>query len=363
VAALQRQERDTGLDFDALIRHAEYWQAVRESYAPFESGLKSSSGDVYLHEIPGGQYSNLRPQAEAMGVGDRLPELKQMYAVVNRMLGDIVKVTPSSKVVGDLALFMLTHNLTPETLRERGHELQFPESVVGLFAGEIGYPEGGFPQDIAEIVLRGRKPVEGRMAELLPSVDFNLTQSEVVRKTQQRATDENILSYLMYPKVFTDFQAHRRKYTDVSMLATPVFFYGMEPGDETALELEPGKTLYIKFIARTTVDPQGMVTLLFELNGQPREVKVADKAASASVVKRPKADPDNMHHVGAPMPGAVVEVGVKPGQSVEKDEFLFIIEAMKVQVYINSPIKATVQEVLAKPGDHIDTNDLLVIFQ
>jgi pyruvate carboxylase len=363
VAALQRQERDTELDLPALMRHADYWQAVREQYAPFESDLKSSSGDVYLHEIPGGQYSNLRPQAEAMGVGDRLPELKRMYAVVNTMLGDIVKVTPSSKVVGDLALYMLTHNLTPETLLERGAEIQFPESVVGLFAGEIGFPEGGFPQRLQETVLKGRKPVEGRMAELMPPVDFAAKGAEVAVKTHHRASEEDVLSYLMYPKVFTDFVAHRRQYADVSVVPTETFFYGMEPGEEIAVTIEPGKTLYVKFIARTVADPQGMVTLLYELNGQPRDVKVPDRSMAASIHRHPKADPDNMHHVGAPMPGAVVEVGAKPGQSVEKDDFLVAIEAMKVQVYINSPINAVIKEVLVQPGDRIDTGDLLVVFQ
>ncbi len=362
VAALQRQERDTELDLEALMRHADYWQAVREKYAPFESDLKSSSGDVYLHEIPGGQYSNLRPQAEAMGVGHRLPELKRMYATVNAMLGDIVKVTPSSKVVGDFALFMLTHNLTPETILERGRDIQFPDSVVGLFAGEIGYPEGGFPSEIAAVVLKARVPVVGRLAEMLPPVDLELTKREVERSTHQAARDEDVLSYLMYPRVYTDFAGQRRRFGDVSGVPTEAFFYGMEPGDEVEVQIEPGKVLFIKYIARTRPDPQGMVTLLYELNGQPREVKVPDRSTAASVHRRAKADADNMHHVGAPMPGGVVEIGVKPGQQVEKDDFLVNLEAMKVQVYITSPIKATVKEVLVKTGDRVDTQDLLIVF-
>jgi pyruvate carboxylase len=363
VAALQRQPRDTGLDLGALMRHADYWLAVREQYAPFESDLKSSSGDVYLHEIPGGQYSNLRPQAEAMGVGDRLPELKRMYAVVNEMLGDIVKVTPSSKVVGDLALYMLTHNLTPQDVLERGEEIQFPESVVGLFAGEIGYPEGGFPKRLQEVVLKGRKPVEGRLAAVLPPVDFAKTREEVVAKIGREASEEDVLSYLMYPKVFTDFAAHRRKYADVSPVPTPVFFYGMEPGEDTAIQIEEGKTLFVKLIARAEADTQGEVTLFYELNGHPREVKVPDRALAASVKRHPKAEPDNLRHVGAPMPGAVVEVAVKPGQEVEKDAMLIAIEAMKVQMYINSPRPAVVKQVLVQAGDRIDTGDLLVVFE
>jgi len=363
VAALQRQERDTQLDFDALMRHADYWLVVREHYAPFESDLKSSSGDVYLHEIPGGQYSNLRPQAEAMGVGDRLSELKRMYAVVNAMLGDIVKVTPSSKVVGDLALYMLTHNLTPEAVLERGEEIQFPESVVGLFAGEIGFPEGGFPERLQQVILKGRKPVEGRMSAALPPVDLDAVRGEVEEKIQRSPSEEDVLSYLMYPKVFTDFSAHRRKFGDVSTVPTEVFLYGMEPGAEMMVEIEEGKTLFIKLVARAEPDAQGLVTLFYELNGHPREVKIPDRSASASVKRHPKAEADNLHHVGAPMPGAVVEVAVKPGQTVEKDELLVAIEAMKVQMYINSPMKATVQEVLVEPGARIDTGDLLVVFE
>jgi pyruvate carboxylase len=362
VAALQRQERDTGLDFDALLRHADYWLVVREYYAPFESDLNSNSGDVYLHEIPGGQYSNLRPQAEAMGLGDRLPELKRMYAVVNEMLGDIVKVTPSSKVVGDLALFMLTQNLTPEDVLQRGEEIQFPESVVGLFEGEIGYPEGGFPPRLQEAVLKGRKPVEGRLGEHLPPVDFEAVRAELEGKLGRKVSETETLSSLMYPRVFQEFAARREQFSDVSVVPTRVFFYGMEPGEETTVEIEEGKTLFIKLIATGEPDPEGMVTLFFELNGHPREVTVPDRTAAATVKRHPKADPDNMHHVGAPMPGAVVEVPVKPGQEVEKDDLLVAIEAMKVQMYINSPVKGIVKEVLVAPGARIDTGDLLVVF-
>jgi len=363
VAALQRQPRDTGLDFDALIRHADYWGAVREYYAPFESDLNSPAGDTYLHEIPGGQYSNLRPQAEAMGVGDRLPELKRMYAVVNDLLGDIIKVTPSSKVVGDLAIYMLTQNLTAKDLLERGDEIQFPESVVGLFAGEIGYPEGGFPPHLQKMILKGRQPVEGRMSEHLPPVDLQETRAKVEHQLGRKVSDTATLSYLMYPKVYLDYSAHRKKYGDVSHVPTEVFFYGMEAGEEASIEIEPGKTLFIKLVAKTEPDLEGMVTLFFELNGHPREVRVLDRAATSSVKRHPKADPDNLHHVGAPMPGAVVEVPVKAGTEVEKDQLLVAIEAMKVQMYINSPVKGKVKEVLVAPGARIDTGDLLVVFE
>jgi pyruvate carboxylase len=266
-------------------------------------------------------------------------------------------------VVGDLALYMLTHNLTPEDVLQRGAEIQFPESVVGLFAGEIGYPAGGFPADLQQAVLKGRQPVEGRLGEHLPPVDFKAQAKDLAAKIDRKPTEEDVLSWLMYPRVFQDFAAHRRKFSDVSAVPTPAFFYGMEPGEETSVEIEEGKTLFIKLIARTVPDEQGQVTLFYELNGHPREVKIADRAATASVKRHPKADPDNMHHVGAPMPGAVVEVAVKPGQEVEKDAMLIAMEAMKVQMYVNSPVVGKVKEVLVQPGSRIDTNDLLIVFE
>jgi pyruvate carboxylase len=226
VAALEHQERDTQLDFNRLLDFSYYWEDVREYYAPFEGGLVAPTADVYIHEIPGGQYSNLRPQAESVGVGDRIPELKRMYAVVNEMLGDIVKVTPSSKMVGDLALFMLTNNLTPRDLIERGKELTFPESVIGYFAGEIGQPHGGFPQPLADIVLKGRKVFAGRPGDTMAPVDLDATRKQVEARIGRSASDQDVLSYLMYPKVFTDYAAYVKKYGDVSPVPTDVKFFG-----------------------------------------------------------------------------------------------------------------------------------------
>jgi pyruvate carboxylase len=372
VAALQRQPRDTGLDLDALMPHADYWRAVREQYAPFETDLRAPAPDVYLHEIPGGQYSNLHPQAVAMGVGDRLPELKRMYAVVNEMLGDIVKVTPSSKVVGDLAIYMLTHDLTPETLIERGPELQFPESVVGFFAGEIGIPPGGFPEKLRAVILKGREALSVPAGEILAPVDLDAVGEALKASLEQYADgstrspkllDRDILSHLMYPRVFADFAAARRIYSDLSPVPTDVFFYGLEPGEETEIEIERGKTLLVKLVAIAAPDEHGFRTLFFELNGSPREVRVRDTAASATVILRQKADPNNLHHLGAPMPGAVQEVCVKPGDKVQKGDRLLTLEAMKVLMYVNSPLTAAVKEVLVTARDHIDSGDLLIVFE
>jgi pyruvate carboxylase len=370
VAALQRQPRDTGLDPERLMPHADYWRAVREQYAPFETDLRAPAADVYLHEIPGGQYSNLRPQAEALGVGDRLPELKRMYAVVNALLGDIVKVTPSSKVVGDLAIYMLTNGLSPQSLLERAPELQFPESVIGFFAGEIGVPPGGFPRALRQAVLKDRAaalPLEPRPAEP-PPADFAAVRREVQAIAGRHAaghplTDRDLLSYLMYPRVFTDFATFQQKYTDVSTVPTGVFFHGLAPGDETEVEIEAGKTLFIKLAAVTAPDEQGYRTLFFELNGSPREVRIQDRASGASVSRRPEADPNNLHHLGAPMPGTVQEVKVKPGDAVEKGDHLLTLEAMKVLTHVNSPLTAAVKQVLAGPGDRVQSGDLLVVFE
>jgi pyruvate carboxylase len=363
VAALQHHERSTQLDFDQLLEFTYYWEEARNYYSAFESGLKASSADVYIHEIPGGQYSNLRPQAESVGVGHRIPELKRMYAVVNEMLGDIVKVTPSSKVVGDLALFMLTNDLTPQKILERGKELTFPESIIGYFAGDIGQPPGGFPQKLQETILKGRQAITGRPGDQLPPVDFEATRKVVEQKIGRAASDQDLLSFLMYPKVFTDFAAYVKKYGDVSGVPTEVMFYGLRTGDETEVELERGKTLFIKLVGVTEPDERGMRSLFFELNGHPREVQVIDKRFGKEVATRPKADKDNLHHLGSPMPGMVVEVKVAPGQEVKEGDKLIVLEAMKMEMTLASPLSGVVKEVYARPKDRVDAGDLLVVFQ
>ncbi len=362
VAALAHHERATGLDFAKLLEFTYYWEEVRNHYSAFESGLKASVADVYVHEIPGGQYSNLRPQAESVGVGHRIPELKRMYGVVNDMLGDIVKVTPSSKMVGDLALFMLTNGLSPADVLERGLELAFPDSVVGYFAGEIGQPQGGFSARLQEVVLKGQKALSGRPGDLLPAVDLEAVRSELGTKIRRTPSDTDVLSYLMYPKVFLEFAAFERKYTNVSMVPTDVMFYGLKVGEETEVEIEQGKTLFIKLVAMSEPNEQGMRTLFFELNGHPREAEVHDRRSGREAKLRPKADRDNLHHLGSPMPGTVIEVKVTPGQQVKAQQKLVIIEAMKMEMALPSPLDGIVKEVYVKSGERVDSGDLVIVF-
>ena len=363
VAAFEHHDRATGLDFSKLLEFTYYWEEVRNYYQAFESGLKASAADVYIHEIPGGQYSNLRPQAESVGVGHRLPELKRMYAVVNEMLGDIVKVTPSSKMVGDLALFMLTNNLTPKDVLERGRELAFPDSVVGYFSGDIGQAPGGFPARLAEVVLKGKKPHTGRPGDALPPVDLEMTRASLEQKIRRSASDTDVLSYLMYPKVFVDFAAFQRKYTDVSMVPTDVMFYGLKVGEETEVEIEKGKTLFIRLVAVSEPNDQGVRTLFFDLNGHPREMQVHDRRSGRESKARPKADRDNLHHLGSPMPGTVIEVKTQPGAETREQQTLIVIEAMKMEMALPSPLKGVVKEICVKAGDRVDTGDLLLVFQ
>ncbi len=363
VEALRFTERDTGLSFDDLQQTALYWEEVRRYYAAFESGQLASSADVYLHEMPGGQATNLMRQARSLGLGDRWPEVCRMYAAVNRLFGDIVKVTPTSKVVGDMALFMLANNLTPADVLDPKREIAFPESVVEFFEGKLGQPPGGFPPELQKRVLRGRKPLADRPGALLPPADFDAARRQVAEKTGREPTGRDVVSYLLYPKVFTDFVRDEARYSDLSVLPTPVFFYGMETGEEVSVEIEPGKTLIIKFL--TVGDPHegGKRLVFFELNGQPREVVVEDRSLGGSAAARPKAEPGNPKHVAAPMPGAVVAVAVAVGEQVAAGQKLLTLEAMKMETTLYAERAGTVAEVLARPGTQVEGGDLLIRFE
>jgi pyruvate carboxylase len=363
VEALRFTERDTGLDFDRLQATADYWEAVRHYYRPFESGQQAPSAEVYRHEMPGGQYTNLHQQAQAVGLGDRWHEVCRMYAEVNRLFGDIIKVTPTSKVVGDMALFLVANNLTPADVMEGKRELAFPESVVEFFEGRLGQQPGGFPEAVQRRVLRGRRPLEGRPGASLPPADFAATRAELEKQLHRPATEREVLSHLLYPRVFPDFAAHQRKYSDTSVLPTPVFFYGMEPGEEISVDIEKGKTLIVKFQTVGDPHPDGKRLVFFELNGQPREVLVLDQSLAGEAHKHPKAEAGNPRHVGAPMPGLVVTVPVAPGEQVAKGQKLLTLEAMKMETTLYAEQAGRVADVLVKPGTQVEGGDLLLRFE
>ena len=356
-------DRSTGLEFDPLRTTAAYWETVRSYYAPFETGQLASSADVYLHEMPGGQYANLYQQAHSLGLGERWLEVGPMYASVNRLFGDIVKVTPTSKVVGDMTLFMLSNNLTPEDLLNPKKEVSFPESVVEFFEGKLGQPPGGFPPELQSRVLRGKQPLADRPGALLPPADFAKARKELESKLRRPPSDNDVISYLLYPKVFTEFAEAQVKYSDLSVLPTTAFFYGMQPGDEVNVEIEPGKTLIIKFLTVGEAQPDGRRVVYFELNGQPREVLVLDKSLGVTVKTRIKADVGNAKHVAAPMPGSVVAVSVAVGDEIPAGHKILTMEAMKMETTLYAERPGKVAEVLVRAGTQVEGGDLVIRFE
>jgi pyruvate carboxylase len=360
VEALRFTERDTGLDGRKLAAISDYWQAVREFYLPFDSNLLPATADLYSHEMPGGQYTNLYHQARALGLADRWQEVCRAYAEGNQLLGDIVKVTPSSKAVGDLALFMVAGGLTADDIAHGDRDLAFPESVIDLLSGRMGQPPGGWPPGLQKRMLRGREPVEGRAGESLPPADFDQALAKVRTLIPREPNRRDALSYLLYPKVYQDYAAHVRKYSDTSVLPTPVFFYGQDIGEEISVEIEEGKTLIIKFLTVSEPHADGTRTVFFELNGQPRDVSVVDLALQSSATKAAKADPANPQEVGAGMPGMVVMVAVKEGDKVTRGQKLFTLEAMKMETTINSEVEGRIAEVLVKAGSRVEAGDLLL---
>jgi len=360
-AALKGHERDPGLDQDALDRISVYWEDARKHYAGFETEVKGGTAQVYLHEMPGGQYTNLRQQAKSLGIHEKWDKVAHAYSDVNKLFGDIVKVTPTSKVVGDMALLMVTTGLTPDDVTNPEKEIAFPESVVQLFRGELGQPPGGWPAALSKKVLKGEKPFTERPGAVMPEANLAQSRSEAEGQVGRPISDEEFASYLMYPKVFRDFAAMTRKFGDVSVLPTPIFFHGMDPGQEVTVQLEKGKSLILRFLAMAEPDENGERKLFFELNGQPRAVRVADRSVVPSRPAQPKAEEGNPKHVAAPMPGLVVTIGVREGQAVEKGELLLAIEAMKMETAVRAEKAGTVQKICVTPGQQVDTKDLLIV--
>jgi len=364
VEALAHTERDTGLDIRAIREISNYWEAVRDQYAAFESGLEAPASEVYLHEMPGGQFTNLKAQARSLGLEERWHEVAQAYADANQMFGDIVKVTPSSKVVGDMALMMVAQGLSRAQVEDPNVDVAFPDSVVDMMKGNLGQPPGGWPAPIQKKVLKGDRPVTDRPGAHLPPVDLEETRARVSKELLGFSVDdEDLNGYLMYPKVFLDYMGRHRNYGPVRTLPTPTFFYGMQPGDEISVEIDPGKTLEIRLQAVGETDETGEVKVFFELNGQPRVVRVPNRAVKAKTAARPKATEGNPAHIGAPMPGVVASVVVSAGQKVSAGDMLLTIEAMKMETGIHADRPAVVKAVHVHAGAQIDAKDLLIEFE
>lgn len=358
--ALQGSANDTNLNSKALEQLSTYWEGVRKYYSSFESGMLSPHTEVYQHEMPGGQYSNLKQQAKAVGLGDRFEAVKDMYARVNQLFGDVVKVTPSSKVVGDMALFMVQNNLDEDDIYEKGEGIDFPDSVVEFFEGHLGQPHGGFPKSLQRIILKGKQPLSDRPGETLKPIDFKEIGEYLFQTLKRQVTSFDVLSYCLYPKVYMDYQKNVESYGDLSVLDTPTFFHGMRLDEEIEVEIERGKTLIVKLVSIGQPAPDGTRVVYFELNGQPREIIAKDFSIKSTVVQRRKGEPSNPGHINATMPGTVLNVLVKKGDVVEKGQTLSITEAMKMETTVQSPFTGVVKDLFITSGEQISTGDLLI---
>jgi pyruvate carboxylase len=331
---------------------------VRLNYDRLEAGLKFPMTEIYRYEIPGGQYSNLKPQVESLGLGHRFEDVKEMYKTVNDMLGDLVKVTPSSKMVGDFAIFMVQNALTPENIVARGEQLAFPDSVVSYFKGMMGQPAWGFPEDLQKVVLKGEEPITCRPGELLPPVDFDAAH-ERLKQFTPNPTRREMISWFLYPKVLEDHYRHEQEFGCVTNMASNVFFHGMNVSETTQMDIENGKTLIIKYLGVSELDEDGARSFQFELNGMRRDVSVADPAIAATVKQTAMAEPENKGHVGASIPGMVSKLNIKPGDKVEINDTLAVVEAMKMEINIVARIAGVIDEVLVQPGQAVKAGELM----
>ena len=360
VEAVRNTPLDTGLDPEPLRHLSHYWAGVRDHYTAFECDMKAPDADLYLHEMPGGQFTNLLEQAKSLGLGDRWEEVCRAYADVNQLLGDIVKVTPTSKAVGDLALLLVTNGMQASELLSDSRDMSFPESVVDLLAGRMGQPPGGFPPEVVKRIVRKGDIVTGRPGESMPPADFKAAEKKVTEIVGRTASPREVLSWLLYPRVFQDYVQHANKYGNVSVLPTPAFLEGPKPGEELPIDIEPGKTLVVRLLTVGEPHADGTRTVFFELNGQPRSVSIADKSLEAKVQRRPKATVGDAREVGSPMPGLIVTVAVRPGDTVTKGQKLLSLEAMKMETTVYAERDGKVAEVLVSPGTPVEAAELVV---
>ena len=360
ISIMQGQDRGQDHNLQSLNEYANYWEDVREMYYPFESGLKAGTAEVYDHEIPGGQYSNLRPQAIALGLEHKFEEIKKNYAIVNKMFGDIVKVTPSSKVVGDMALFMTSNSLSEQDVMEQGDALAFPDSVIDLFKGNLGQVEGGFPEKLSKLILKGGKPFTKRPNDYLEPVDFDVEFAAFQEEFGDHKHFLDFLSFKMYPEVFRNFHEHVETYGSVKILPTPSFFYGLKQNEEILVKLGKGKKIIIRLIYRSAADENGLCTVTFDLNGQTRSIQVRDESVTSTVKVNPKAVEENQ--IGAPLLGKLSSILVEAGQVVKQNDSLFVIEAMKMESTITAHMDGTVSKICLNEGELVEQGDLVIEF-
>jgi pyruvate carboxylase len=367
VEMMKHQERAHAFDITSLNEFSNYWEDVREMYYPFESGLKSGTAEVYQHEIPGGQYSNLRPQAVALGLGDRFEEVKKMYGLVNTLFGNLIKVTPSSKVVGDMAIFMVTNDLFPEDVMARGHEISFPESVINFFKGDLGQPLGGFPKELQKIILKNQKPYTDRPNAHLTPIDFETEYAAFEKKFQKGFTRplefEDFLSHSLYPRVFEEAHKKHLRFGNISILPTANFFYGQKVGEEVMVELEPGKTIIVKLLSVGNANEDGIRIVFFKVNGENRFVEIKDTSLKIVKEENKKADSEDPDQMGAPLQGLLYKVLVKKGQEIKKNDPLFVIEAMKMESTVTATKTGKVKSVVLKSGSMVMKDDLIIILE
>jgi pyruvate carboxylase len=361
VAAFQGHERENPMNLKALNDYSNYFEVVREYYYPFESELKAGTAEVYDHEIPGGQYSNLLPQARGLGLENKFETIKENYVVVNELFGDIVKVTPSSKVVGDMAMFMTTNNLTAADVFAKGENLAFPDSVKQLFKGDLGQPFGGFPKELQKLILKDVEPYTNKPNAHIAHFDFGKGFEEFKAKFSQKLTEEDFLSYIMFPKVFEDFYKFRKHFGHVEKLPTPSFYFPMKPNEEILVNLEDGKNLLVRFRYMGEPNDEGFREIFFQINGQTRNIVVKDNSIQSTKIAHAKINGPN--DVGAPLQGKLVKIMVLEGDEIVKGQPLFVIEAMKMESTINSPLTGTIQKVLLHENSMVEQDDCVIVIK
>ena len=363
VEALHNTDRDTGIDIDAANSLSRYYEGMRGIYKEFEADMKTPNTEIYKYEIPGGQYSNLLAQVKTMGGEKDFEEIKVLYKQANDLLGNIIKVTPSSKVVGDMSIFMHKNGLNPDNILSEGKDLSWPDSVIDFFAGMMGQPDGGFPKELQAMILKERKPITVRPGTLLPDVDFDEIGRIIAEQYNVRNSERAAISYAMFPREYDDYINHSQLYHDVTKLPSHVFFHGMLKGEETEVEIESGKNIIIKYLGMTEPNPSGVRSLSFELNGSVREVEVLDTSFGAKEKQKEKADKKNPSHVGAPIPGLIGKVFAEEGRSVNINDPLFTIEAMKMETVVLSRVEGTIDKVYVSQGDMVGQDELLAVYQ